>query len=214
MHTAQPDGRGDRAGRSWEVLLLGGASGVGKSTVAARLARHFAVGLAQADGYRLLLERMTSAAQWPALHAAVDVPDDATAEALCARSVAAAGVVEHGLEVVVAFHAATGAATVLEGDVVTPALAARRLFAGVPVARRVRAVFLHDPEPARLYERMRGRGRGFQLLSPAAGAREVRRALLYGDWVRREAERRGLAVVDAGGTPEEVTARVIAALAS
>ena len=55
--------------RPWDVLLLGGASGTGKSTVSYPLARHFGVALMEADDFTTVLERMTTprAAPHPAL---------------------------------------------------------------------------------------------------------------------------------------------------
>ena len=38
--------------RRWEVLLLGGASGVGKTQVGYRLAHHFAVGITEVDDFQ------------------------------------------------------------------------------------------------------------------------------------------------------------------
>lgn len=36
----------------WQVLLLGGASGVGKSSVSYRLAQHYGVGLTEVDDFQ------------------------------------------------------------------------------------------------------------------------------------------------------------------
>ena len=37
--------------RSWQALLLRGASGVGKTSVSYRLARHYGVGLTEVDDF-------------------------------------------------------------------------------------------------------------------------------------------------------------------
>src|SRR3954470_1525925 len=54
--------------REWEVLLLCGASGVGKTSVSRAIARAFDTSLAQADSFRVMLERTTAATSFPALH--------------------------------------------------------------------------------------------------------------------------------------------------
>ncbi len=54
--------------RRWQVLLLGGASGAGKSAISYRLAHYFRVGLTEVDDFQVLLERMTTPEQQPALH--------------------------------------------------------------------------------------------------------------------------------------------------
>ena len=54
--------------RSWQVLLIGGASGSGKTSVSYRLAHHFNVGITEVDDFQVILERMTTPAQQPELH--------------------------------------------------------------------------------------------------------------------------------------------------
>src|SRR5436190_19804951 len=54
--------------RDWQVLLLGGASGVGKTSVSYRLAQHYGVGLTEVDDFQVVLEAMTSPDQYPELH--------------------------------------------------------------------------------------------------------------------------------------------------
>lgn len=46
--------------RPWQVLLLGGASGVGKTSVSYRLAQHYGVGLTEVDDFQVVLEGMTT----------------------------------------------------------------------------------------------------------------------------------------------------------
>jgi hypothetical protein len=50
------------------VLLIGGASGEGKSGVSYRLAQHFGVGITEVDDFQVVLERMTTPAQQPVIH--------------------------------------------------------------------------------------------------------------------------------------------------
>ena len=54
--------------RPWQVLLIGGASGAGKTSVSYRLANHFNVGITEVDDFQVILERMTTPAQQPELH--------------------------------------------------------------------------------------------------------------------------------------------------
>jgi 2-phosphoglycerate kinase len=42
--------------RSWQVLLLGGASGTGKTSVSYRLARYFDIALTEVDDFQVMLE--------------------------------------------------------------------------------------------------------------------------------------------------------------
>ena len=54
--------------RTWDVLLIGGASGTGKTSISYRIARHFGVGITEVDDFQQLLLRMTTAEQQPILH--------------------------------------------------------------------------------------------------------------------------------------------------
>lgn len=54
--------------RSWQVLLLGGPSGAGKTSVSYRLAHHFRIGITEVDDFQVILERMTTPTEQPVLH--------------------------------------------------------------------------------------------------------------------------------------------------
>jgi 2-phosphoglycerate kinase len=192
------DAHGAMPERPWQVLLIGGTSGVGKTSVAREVARHFDMPLSQVDGYRLMLERTTSPDAFPALHAYRSRPatHPGDAPALCTAWAEVAHEVSRALEIVVAFHAATGAPLVLEGDTLLPRLATARVLAGVPVVRQIRAVFLHEPGEARLAARLATRGRGYQLLTADARRCELLRNMAYGRWLASEAARAGCAVVE------------------
>ena len=53
---------------NWDVLLIGGHSTSGKSTVGRQLGRRFAVPVSQVDDYRLILQRATNPGQVKGLH--------------------------------------------------------------------------------------------------------------------------------------------------
>jgi 2-phosphoglycerate kinase len=59
----------------WRVLLVGGASGVGKTVLARTLARHYGVSLLLVDDVRLALQQVTTLEQQPALHYFLTTPD-------------------------------------------------------------------------------------------------------------------------------------------
>ncbi len=181
----------------WKVLLIGGHSGVGKTVVARQLAHLFGVALAEVDDFRLVLERMTTPEQQPALHAllAAGSGTDQSPTAVCDSLITVARVVSHALEIVVANHVATDTPTILEGDGLLPAFAARRVFAQRHVGLSVRAVFLIEEDEARLFRSAVERGRGFESLTPARQQRQVRVSWLYGQWLKQETVRYGLPVV-------------------
>ncbi|MDY6875698.1 MAG: hypothetical protein SWK90_05795 [Chloroflexota bacterium] len=194
----------------WKVLLIGGHSGVGKTVVARQLARRFGVALAEVDDFRLVLGRMTTPEQQPPLHAllAAGSETDLSPTAVCDSLIAVAQTVSHALEIVVANHVATDTPTILEGDGLLPAFAARRVFANRHVGSSVRAVFLIEEDETRLFRSAVERGRGFESLAPTHQRRQVRVSWLYGQWLQQEAVRYSLPIV----TPhprETLTERIV-----
>ncbi len=197
-----------RPRRRWQVLLLGGPSGAGKTAVSHRLARHFGVGITEVDDFQALLERMTTPEQQPAIHFWRTHP--------APEALPAAEIVQHlldqsralglGLEGVIANHLETRTPVVLEGDFVLPALAAQASFLGHANGGRVRAAFLHEPDEPQLLANYLSR-------EPERGP-QVKRAQvswLHGQWLRHEAERFGMPVVLARPW-ETVLERLIAAV--
>jgi 2-phosphoglycerate kinase len=145
-------GSGRERERSWEVLLIGGASGTGKTSVAYRLAHHFAVGITAIDDFQVILERMTTPEQQPALHFWRTHPDPGTltAEEIMRQGLDVARAMTPALEAVIADHLDTKVPIVLEGDFIAPMLAAQSSFDGESNDGRVRAVFLYEPDEAQI----------------------------------------------------------------
>jgi len=190
------------SGPGWTVLLLGGASGVGKTVVAAALGRHFGAPWVQLDDFRLTLERATTSAEQPDLHYLTAPARAAEVAALapdayCAALIAMNTTLARATEIVVAHHVGVGAPLVLEGDGVVPEVAADPMFAGVNTGGAVRAVFLDEPDEAALYANMLRRGRGFETLPASMQRQQARAPWLYGAWLAGEARRFGLPVVPA-----------------
>lgn len=180
--------------RTWQVLILGGPSGVGKTSVSYRLAQRFGVGITEIDDFQVLLERMTTPEQQPAVHfwRTHPAPHTLTAEEIFEQGLSIGHAMAPGLEAVIANHLESQAPIVLEGDFVHPALAAQASFAGQPNDGRVRAVFLYEPDEQQILANL-------LLREPESGpqARRARVSWLYGQWLVREAERHGLPALPA-----------------
>ena len=184
----------------WKVLLIGGNSGAGKTVIARQLAQHFAVGLAEVDDFRLVLERMTTQEQQPALHrllTLLDVNTQTRAMPQVAQDalIEVAQVVSHALEIVVANHVATHTPTILEGDGILPAFAAQHVFAGLDVEGAVQAVFLIEENKNQLHQNALAKGRGFEQLPTAFQEHYIDVSWQYGRWLQREATRYSVPIV-------------------
>src|SRR5215212_7081040 len=116
--------------RPWQVLLLGGASGTGKTRLGYRLARLLAIGITEVDDFQVVLERMTTPEQQPALHFWRTHPDPGSlsAEEIHEQGLDILSVMRAALEAVVSNHLESGTPVVLEGDFIHPALAVQEAF--------------------------------------------------------------------------------------
>jgi 2-phosphoglycerate kinase len=180
--------------RSWEVLLIGGASGTGKTSVAYRLAHHFAVGITAIDDFQVILERMTTPEQQPVLHFWRTHPDPGTltAEEIMRQGLEVARAMTPALEAVIADHLETKVPIVLEGDFISPPLAAQPSFDGQSNAGRVRAVFLYEPDEAQILA-------NFSQREPDSGiqAKRAQVSWLQGQWLLQECARLGIPALPA-----------------
>ena len=178
----------DSLGRSWQVLLLGGPSGVGKTSVSYRLAHHFRIGITEVDDFQVILERMTTPAQQPVLHFWRTHPDPTNlpAKDIVKNGIEISQVMAPALEAVITNHLESQAPIVLEGDFIHPILAT--LFP----ASQVRAIFLYEESEKQFRH-------NFQQREPERGPQKLRAQVswLYGQWLKQEAERVGAFVVPA-----------------
>jgi 2-phosphoglycerate kinase len=178
--------------RPWTVLLLGGASGVGKSQISRSLARVLDAELTSVDDIYLALERMTTPEQYPELHRWRLDPESVLAfddEQMLAHTLGVAAVVNEALEPVVTEHLESSEATVLDGDFLLPSLAAKDVFDDVPAAGRVRGLFLLEDEDQL--------GRNFMTREGQEQARRARASWRYSEHLREECDRLGIPAIPA-----------------
>lgn len=110
---------------SWIVTLLCGAAGIGKTSVAVRLAARYGVPLGEADDIYLALKTLTTPEQQPLLHY-WDIHPEAGSWSPAKTAdlhLAAAESVQVAYRAVVADHVESRTAVVLESDVLLPGLA-------------------------------------------------------------------------------------------
>ena len=172
----------DSPSRSWEVLLLGGPSGTGKTSVSYRLAQHFRIGITEVDDFQVILERMTTPAEQPVLHYWRTHPEarNMSPEEILKHAIAVGEVMTPALEAVITNHLDSHAPIVLEGDFILPAVVS--LFS----KSQVRAIFLYEESEEQLRQ-------NFWQREPEYGLQEKRARVswLYGQWLKQEAEQAG-----------------------
>jgi 2-phosphoglycerate kinase len=178
--------------RTWTVLLLGGASGVGKSQISRRLARHFDAEVTAVDDIYLALERMTSPEQYPEVHRWRLSPEEVLGlddEGMLDHALGCASVVAEALEPVIAEHLESSEAAVFDGDFLLPSLAAKSSFDDVPADGRVSALFLLEDEQQL--------ARNFLAREGHEQARRARASWRYSEHLRQECARFGIHAIEA-----------------
>ena len=171
--------------RAWDVLLIGGPSGVGKTSVSYRLARHFDIPIGEVDDYVVVLKQMTTPEQQPILHYwdTHAATMEWTAEKIVDLTISVIQLMAPAIEAVIADHIEFYAPILLEGDYLLPSLAQ---------SERVRGVFLYEPDEAQIVANYLQR-------EPEEGEQSGRAHVswLLGEWLKQEAERAGVITLPA-----------------
>ncbi len=145
----------------WTVLLVGGASGVGKSCLSQPLGRRLDVNVGEVDDFQIVLESSSTPEQLPLLHFWKTNRDEFmtwTDEHRLDHFVRVCrDVFQPALEAVIADHLDTGTRVILEGDFLLPELAARATFSDRSNGGRVAGVFVSEPDDAQLAANLEAR---------------------------------------------------------
>ncbi|THF84849.1 hypothetical protein E7T09_19645 [Deinococcus sp. KSM4-11] len=180
------------APRSWDVFVIGGASGVGKSSVAGALAQHFGVALAEADDFNVLWEHLTTPEGQPTLHWWSTHPDPFSLGAgeIAARTAEVTRVLRPAFAAVVVDRLEAERPAVLEGDDLTPELWDEPALAPFIEAGRVRGALIDEPEQVQLLANFLSR-------EPEAGPQHLRAAVsvAFGQWLAARSRERAWPVV-------------------
>jgi 2-phosphoglycerate kinase len=176
------------------VLLIGGASGSGKTSISYRLAHHFGIGITEADDIYCALTSMITAEQQPILHALNFDPrqNPLSAQELLERFLALCEHLAPAYEAVIANHLEGNVPLILEGDYFMPSLAAKADFGGFPNDGRVRGVFLHEEDEEQFV-------RNYLRREPESGRQEKRARIswLHSQWIAQQAGATGSIVLPA-----------------
>ncbi len=172
----------DLGALGWRILLLGGASGIGKSTVAMRLGQRLGVPWLQVDDFRLALERN-----------GVAIPDSALAPNFDGPGslIEVGRLLSPAIEIICENHVVRNNPAILEGDAIIPTLLDRPQIRHLAAGGWLRAIFLDEPEEQTIQTNMQARQRG--QMDTAHAQKNWR----YGLWLSREAAERGVPTVSA-----------------
>jgi 2-phosphoglycerate kinase len=176
----------------WDVLLVGAASGTGKTSISYRLAQQVGVGITEADDLHLVLETMTTPAQQPILHYWTTKPEsvEMSAQEILDLHIAVCRVLAPALLAVISNHVEEGTAIILEGDYILPELLVQWREQVPTQVDRVRALFLHEPDERQII-------RNFLQREPDEGEQQGRAHVsrLFDNWLHQECIRAKIPVV-------------------
>lgn len=185
----------------WDVLLVGGASGSGKTSLCQPLARHYQVGITEIDDFQVAIEAITTPDQFPALHLFPLNPDAffriTDAERL-AHCISCANEMMRVLKPVIENHLETQSPILLEGDFIHPQLIEAYRF-----TNRVRGLVLVETENQI--------AANYQAREHDPQETRARESWRFGEWLRQECEQMGVPVISARPL-ETVLDRAIAAI--
>lgn len=185
--------------RSWHVLVLAGASGTGKSTVASTIAGAHGISWMQVDDLRLALQyaRVTLPERTADLYFLETTPNvwglppDTLRQAL----IRVAEVMVPAIRVVIDSHVVTGVPLVLEGDGVLPHLFMDPVIAPHVASGAVRFCCLTAVDPAELLENMLARGRGDHLDDHVRANGHANANWAFNQWLVAASRELGIPVV-------------------
>jgi len=181
------------------VLLIGGASGVGKSVVANQLGLRLGASWLHVDDLRLAFQRsrVMLPERTEALYFFEETPEIWTMppELLRDGLIGVGQVLSPALEVIIENHVDTAAPVVIEGDAILPSLLSRPTVRDRVSDGHVQAVFLVETEEV-VFANIVARGRGMGGRREAELRTEARAKWLYGQWLADEAHRYGLPVLE------------------
>jgi 2-phosphoglycerate kinase len=186
-------------GRSWQVLVVFGASGSGKSTAAREIALEQGVTWLQVDDLRLALQysQATLPNLTDELYFFESTPDlwSLPTERLCRAFVQTAMAMLPAVRVVIDSHVVTRVPIVIEGDGIFPALVEDPVIAPLVATGVVRFCCVAASGVEELLDNMINRGRGEHVgdredARPHALANDA-----YNTWLVAESERLGIPVV-------------------
>ncbi|MEU5687725.1 hypothetical protein [Streptomyces venezuelae] len=184
----------------WRVLVVGGASGMGKTGVGRALARRYDVPVVEVDDIVEAVLAVTLPEHLPEIHFWRTHPEAAhqAPESVVQWQIAIAKALDPAIKAVVANHVDTVTPVILEGDYVLPGPA-------TPDGP-VRAVFLHEDDEEQVTANYLRR-------EPEAGPQRhrARVSVLYGRWLAAQARAAGVPVI-APRPWEDLANRVAAAV--
>ena len=186
--------------RDWDILIIGGASGSGKTSISRPLSQFYGIDLVRVDDFQSFLESIITPEMIPTLHYwKIELnwrneSVDWVVERL--KSISQAWI--PGLAAVIKDHLEENIPMILEGDFIHPELS---LAINNP---RIKTIFIHEPSREQIFQNYHAR----------EGTLQQHRAdvsHLYGNWPAEKCTDHGILIIEPRPW-ENVVDRVIQSL--
>ncbi len=172
--------------RNWTVLFIGGASGMGKSSVAYDLARSYKVNVMEADDICQAVKAMTTKELLPAIHywsSGIDWMDIGVSGNVKWLIDVSKEMIP-GIKAIVENHIESGVPVIIEGDFVHPELTVS--FENP----KVKSIYINEPDKNQILQNYLAR-EGGELQHFRADI-----SIEYGAWLVDTCEKLGIRVVE------------------
>jgi len=174
--------------RKWTVLLIGGASGVGKSSISYPLSRCYDIGITEVDDFQVILEKMTTPEEQPAIHfwnTHSEEIERMTPDERLQIIINYADAMTRALELVVMNHLESNAPIILEGDFISPSLATN-----FRENERVRSIFITESSEEQILQ-------NYQLRENSLQLDRAHQSWRYSEWIKAECAKNGIPAIEA-----------------
>jgi 2-phosphoglycerate kinase len=189
------------AGRDWTVLLIGGTSATGKTTLGEAMAHRLDLRYIDLDLFWIVLNSAIPPEVEPCLH--LFEPESIwltlTPEELTERYLPVASCMCSAIEPLLVHHLQIKRPVVLEGAWLLPSFAQQGTYAGEDLGESVRSLFLVEDSREEIGQRIRGRhggGSWFAAQSQLAQHNGIETQWLYGQRIKQSAEALCLPVLE------------------
>ena len=173
------------SGRNWDVLIIGGASGSGKTSISLPLARYYGIDLVRVDDFQVLLKALTTYETLPDLHFEITHPGfrEYRADESLNLIINIGRSLIPGLTAVVNDHIIENIPMILEGDFILPE------FAASFTNPRVKSVFVHEPSKEQILQNYFAREGELQ-------PNRANGSYVYGNWLCEKCNELDLTVIN------------------
>ena len=176
-----------------DIILIGGASGVGKSCVSYAISKILNIGVTEVDDFQVVLEKMTSEKDFPVIHywnnhfeEAIKLSESKKLDIM----IEYASTISIALEKVIENHLDSNRPLLLDGDFITPNLSVKEKYGDQSRDNKVQSVFLIETEKKQIQKNLFDR----------EGKSQNDRAItnwLYNEWIKEQAEKNNIKTINA-----------------